>query len=177
MKKEMFLKSEIFSSFIIVLGSIFLLSSLWNFSDFSICLKLFFGIYGLTEILKYFVRNKSGDYTNAFGFFISSILLILSFVLPMSSKTNISILFIVFLTILSLTRLKRADYFHDRKNKLWMVEIFLLVIYVISGVLTSIHFANPPETQILILGYFTLICGIIEVAESLILYVTKGKLK
>ena len=177
MKKEMFLKSEIFSSFIIVLGSIFLLSSLWNYSNFSTCYKLFFGIYGLTEILKYFVRNKSGDYTNAFGFFICSILLILSFTLPMTSKTNISILFIVFLTVLSLTRLKRADYFHDRKNKLWMVEIFLLVIYVISGILTSIQFSNPPETQILILGYFTLICGIIEVSESLILYVTKGKLK
>ena len=177
MKKDVFLKSEIFSSFILVLGGFFLLSSLWAFSDFLMCFRLFFGVYGVAELLKYFERNKGGDYTNAFGFFISFILLMLTFILPISSNMNISIIFIVFLAVLSLTRLKRADYYHDRKNKLWMVEIFLLIIYVLAGILTSIQFANTGEIQILILGYFTFICGTLEVAESLILYVTKGKIR
>lgn len=84
---------------------------------------------------------------------------------------------LVWILVITLVKLKKADYYHDHKSRVWCIEVGFLVMFLLSGVLTCLNFYNQVETQILVLGYFVLICGILEVQESLLLYLTKGKLK
>ena len=63
---------------------------------------------------------------------------------------------------MSLIKLKEADYYHDRKNKLWLSNIISLVLFIISGILTTLNLYCTNDVQILILGFFFMINGILE---------------
>ena len=166
------------ASVIFVLGVFILIGPVLQIQDFSFVYPLFFGIYALAELIIFSLSYQRKEYTSFFSFLISFLLFILTFVFDLTSRPNI-IAFSLLLWILvnALVKLKRADYYHDKKSRMWTVEIVLLIIFFISGIMTSMNFAWGETAQILNLGYFVLICGILKIVELLILYLTKGKLK
>ena len=170
---------SIFCSFLLFLLSIFILCCpILRIKDFSFVYPLFFGVYALTELLLFALSYHRKEYSNFISFLISFVLFIMGFLMNLTeSPRSIAISLLVFVLVNALAKLKRADYYHDRKSRLWSIEMTILVMFIVTGVVTSLNFAWGVEAQILTLGFFALICSIFKVVELLVVYLTKGKLK
>ena len=75
--------------------------------------------------------------------------------------------------MLSLIKLKKGDYYNDRKNKMWIVEVISLVLFILAGLLTTMNLYYENDIQVLILGYFFLIHGMLELFDPLIIGLQK----
>ncbi len=128
-------------------------------------------IYGIINVIKNSLVIKTKDYS---GFFIagaSLVVLILMFFLKIEdSPWNLALTLFIWIIIMSLIKLKKSDYYHDRKNKLWKLNIINLVLFIISGVLTTLNLNYTGDIQILVLGFFFLINGILELMNPICAY-------
>ena len=75
----------------------------------------------------------------------------------------------IWIILLSLIKLKKGDYYNDRKNKMWIIEVISLVLFILAGLLTTMNLYYENDIQVLVLGYFFLIHGILELFDPLII--------
>ena len=128
-------------------------------------------IYGLISLFKFIMVYKSKDYDGLFTFLASVITIILMFIIDVNSKPfKLAFVLLIWIVLMSLIKLKKSDYYHDRKNKEWIIKVISLVLFIIAGLLTSINLYNV-DFQVLVLGFFFLIHGILELFEPLTIYV------
>ena len=69
---------------------------------------------------------------------------------------------------MSLAKLKKMDYYHDKKDRMWKIRFINLGLFIITGILTSINLAYPNSVQVLIIGYFLLTHGILELFDPIV---------
>jgi len=62
----------------------------------------------------------------------------------------------------SLVKLFTVDYYHDRKDAFYYIEGILAIILLIVGMIISISVFNNPVIEIMELGFFMIIMGVIE---------------
>ena len=67
--------------------------------------------------------------------------------------------------LIALTKLKKADYYHDRKDRMWKLRLFTLVTFILISVLTSINLAN--ENVTIIIGFYFTINGLLEMFDPI----------
>lgn len=75
---------------------------------------------------------------------------------------------------MSLIKLKKADFYHDRENKMWILRLLILFIFIASGLLTSINLFYDNSVQILLIGYFFLVNSILDTISPLVEYISRG---
>lgn len=173
------LKKDMICSGLLILNGIFLLVCpllKWTFF-----LELFVGtmvFYAVVNAIEFFLTMKSRDYTNAFTCLASLVIGIIGYVFKVTETPKyLALTILIWLLFLSLIKLKKADMYHDKKNKMWQFEIALLFLFVITGILTSINFLFGLEANIIVFGYFILITGIFDFLAVFLAYITKGKIK
>lgn len=178
MKNKDFRNSIGCSLVILLLGVLIICSPILEVTNIEFLYRIFLGVYGIIQLGQFLILYKKKDYTNFFAFAISFGLLIASFMWDLTeSPKTLAFSLLVWIAVIALVKLKKADYYHDRKSKVWCMEVFYLCTFLVSGILTCINFAYQTDTQILLLGFFIFISGILETGEAFILYLTKGKLK
>lgn len=178
MKKQDFINSIGCSIVIIFLGALMICAPLLEVTNITFLYRLFFGVYGVIQLGQFLILYRKKDYTNFFAFAVSFGLLIASFIWNLvESPKSLAFSLLVWIAVISLVKLKKADYYHDRKSRVWCMEVCYLCIFLLSGLLTCLNFAYQVDTQILLLGFFVFISGILETSEAFLLYLTKGKLK
>ncbi len=134
--------------------------------------------YGIINLAKFLLTKEYHDYEGIFSAIASFIIAIASiFYPPQDSKLQLTILFFIWIIMTSLIKLKKADYYNDRKSKLWVLEISLLIIFILSGILTTINFDYETSIQILMIGNFFFIHGILEFIDPIIIFLTKERIK
>ena len=69
---------------------------------------------------------------------------------------------------MSLTKFKKVDYYHDRRDRMWKLRVFTLVLFIIAGVITSLNFAFADNIQIMVIGFFMIIHGILELFDPIV---------
>lgn len=69
---------------------------------------------------------------------------------------------------MSLAKLKKMDYYHDKRDRMWKIRAFNLGLFILSGVLASINLSYSGEIQIIVIGFFMLIHGILELFDPLV---------
>ncbi len=178
MKSDKFLGSVLGSFFLILYGTFLLCSSYISFSNIKVFISLFFLFYGLFHLLAYLIDTKEKEYSNLWLVFIGLVLAILSFYwIDFSISKSFAFLILGFSFFVSIVKLKKADYFHDRKSKFWMFVVSELLLFLLFSILTSLHFFYEESVLIIVLGFYVFGVGIFEFFESFILLLTKGKLK
>ena len=80
----------------------------------------------------------------------------------------------IWMGLMSLIKLKKADFYHDRENKMWILRLLILFIFIASGLLTSINLFYDNSVQILLIGYFFLVNSILDTVSSLVEYISRG---
>ena len=76
---------------------------------------------------------------------------------------------LIWIILLSLIKLKKGDYYNDRKNKMWIFEVICLVLFILTGLLTTMNLYYENDIQVLVLGYFFLIHGLLELFDPIVI--------
>jgi uncharacterized membrane protein HdeD (DUF308 family) len=134
--------------------------------------NLFFYVmyfYATIKLIEYFMTKEVGDYENLLVAMVSVIAGTSGLVFHLQSTPIVlSITLISWVSALAIIKLIKVDYLMDRKNKMWYAEIITLGIFVLIGILTSINLYFSASVQTLMLGFFFLIMGIVEMIHPLI---------
>ena len=168
---------EFISAWMLVLvGGITTLLPLFNFTDlksvFIVILTIYVVVHLIKNILIIGTKDYSGFITSAIS--IVTILMILSMDVS-NSPWNLSLILFVWVILMSLNKLKESDYYHDHKNKLWVLNIVNLLLFILCGILTAVNLFYMEDIQIIILGFFFLIHGVLEIMDPLVAYILEKK--
>ena len=69
---------------------------------------------------------------------------------------------------MSLAKLKKMDYYHDKNDRMWKIRFLNLSLFIITGILTCINLAYTSAVQVLIVGFFMLVHGILELFDPIV---------
>jgi len=168
---------EFITAWILVLcGGVITLLPIFNITNVRIVFILIISLYGIIHLIKNFFILNSKDYSGFSIAFSSVVALILMLFLDVNdSPWNLALILFIWVILVSLTKLKESDYYHDRKNKLWELNIVNLILFILTGVLTSVNLYYTGDIQILVLGFFFLINGILELMDPLVATIIKKK--
>lgn len=158
------------SIFLIVCGSVLLLFPLFHFVKVK---SIFIGVlvvYAILNMIKFILTCKSKDFEGLFSSLASIIVLIIALFLNISKVPwYLALCLLIWIILLSLIKLKKGDYYNDRKNKMWILEIISLVLFILTGLLTTMNLYYENDIQVLVLGYFFLIHGILELFDPIVI--------
>lgn len=155
------------ASLLILIGSILLIlphTANNNVKNVIICVM---SLYIILNFGRYFLTYKSKDYEGLHVALISLVVAVTCFILKIEQAKYLALALLIWVALMALAKLKKADYYHDRHNKIWILKIFSLGTFILIGLLTSVNLYYNNQVQILVLGYFFLIHGILEILEPL----------
>ncbi len=127
--------------------------------------------YAILKLTEYFLTKEKGDYENLFIAFASIITSSIIFTLlarDIKTPMLVPVSLISWVAMLAILKLIKVDFLMDRKNKMWYVELIILILFVIIGILTSINLYHINEIQNMVLGFFFLLLGILEFLYPLV---------
>lgn len=165
--------------FLILIGSLTIIAPLFNVTSVSKVFIAIISLYGIIHLIKNILILNAKEYS---GFSTSLsclvILIILLFKDINDNPLNLALILFIWIILMSLTKLKESDYYHDHKNKLWELNIINLILFIVTGILTTINLYCTSDVQILVLGFFFLINGILDLMDPLAGYlINKAKTK
>ena len=166
----------IIATFLIIIGSLLLIFPLFHFIQVKLIFTSVLGIYAILNFIKFLFVKQTKDYEGLLVTIASLIVIILASFLDIESiPWYLALTLFVWIIFMSLIKLKKADYYNDRKNKAWILEIITLILFILSGLLTTINLYYENDIQILVLGYFYLIHGILELVDPITLFLKDSK--
>lgn len=166
----------IIAAFLIVCGSLVLIFPLFKFVQVKLVFISVLGVYGLLNLIKFILVRESKDYEGLLTTLASIISLVIVCFLDVENVPwYLALSLFIWIIFMSLIKLKKADYYNDRKNKVWILEIVTLILFILSGLLTTINLYYENDIQILVLGNFYLIHGILELVDPLTNYLVGKK--
>ena len=164
------------SWFLVLTGGLVTILPIFNISDVKMVFIIIIALYGIIHLIKNFFILNSKDYSG-FGTTIAGVvaLILMLFLDVNDSPWNLALILFIWVILMSLTKLKESDYYHDNKNKLWELNVINLILFILTGVLTSINLYYTGDIQILVLGFFFLINSILELMDPLVAYLMEKK--
>lgn len=166
----------IIAAFLIICGSLVLIFPLFQFVKVKFIFISVLAVYGLLNLIKFILVRESKDYEGLFTTLASIVALIVVCFLDVDNVPwYLALSLFIWIIFMSLIKLKKADYYNDRKNKVWILEIVTLILFILSGLLTTINLYYENDIQVLVLGYFYLIHGILELVDPLTNYLIGRK--
>lgn len=166
----------IIATFLILCGSLVLIFPLFQFVKVKLIFILVLAVYGVLNLVKFILVRESKDYEGLFTTLASIVALIVVCFLDIDSVPwYLALSLFIWIIMMSLIKLKKADYYNDRRNKTWILEVVTLILFILSGLLTTINLYYENDIQVLVLGYFYLIHGILELVDPLTIYLTGKK--
>lgn len=157
---------------LIILACCVLLLPILKVSDLPMILYIIFGFYTAIKFTSFIITLKEHDYENFFTSIISLGALLAIYFIEIKTK-NLALILLIWIGLMSLVKLKKADFYHDRQNRMWLLRIFILFIFIASGLLTSLNLLHDPSVQIIMLGFFFLINSILDAVDPLTSYLIR----
>ena len=137
---------------------------------------LIIALYGIIHLFKNIFILNYREYSGFSTAGASILILIIMMFLDISdSPWNLALILFIWIILMSIIKLKESDYYHDRKNSIWLLNIVNLVLFIISGIVVSVNLYYTEDIQILVLGFFFLINGILELMDPLAQYIIEKK--
>ncbi len=163
---------------LVLMGAVSILLPLFNVLNVKIVFMTIITLYGVIHLIKNLLILKTKDYSGFLTFFTSLVILILILKLDIvDNPLNLALILFIWIILMSLIKLKESDYYHDRKNKLWELNIINLLLFILTGILATVNLYCTSEVQILVLGFFFLINGILELMDPLVAYIINKEKK
>ena len=158
---------------LMLLAGIILLLPTFKVNDLSFILKTVFGFYALIKLAQYIIILKEKDTESLFTCLISLGAMLSLFLVKLNTK-NIVLILLIWMGLMCLVKLKKADFYHDRKNKMWILRIFILFVFLTAGLLTGLNLYYEESVQTIIIGFFFFINGILDVIDPIALYLMEN---
>lgn len=160
-------------SLLLIAGVILLLPT-FKVNDLSFILKTIFGFYALIKLTQFLLIIKEKDLESLFTCLISLGALISLFLIEFTTK-NMVLVLLIWMGIMCLIKLKKADFYHDKKNKMWILRLFMLFAFLTAGLLTGINLYYEASVQTIIVGFFFFLNGVLDTIDPISLYLMESK--
>lgn len=163
----------IISSIILLLGIILMiLSPATDYAPITM-LYLTFIVYSLIKLLEYFLTKPKDDNEELYTAIICAIASLSGFkFIDYNTQMVLSLTLAVWVGAMSIIRLIKIDYLHDRNDKLMYINLGTFFLFLLLGLLTSINLYFSETVQFLMLGFFFITVGLLDLAEDLIRIIT-----
>lgn len=162
--------------FLVLCGGIITMLPIFNISNIKAVFIIIIALYGISHLVKNFFIIDYKDYSGFNTTLSCVVVLVLMLFLDIDdSPWNLALILFIWIILMSLTKLKESDYYHDKKNKLWELNMVNLILFILTGVLAAINLYYTGDIQILVLGFFFLINGILELMDPLVAYLIEKK--
>jgi len=154
---------------LILIGIVLLILPIFNITNIKYLSIGIFTLYTVLNLIQYILTRKSKDYEGLHSAIGSALILIASIIFnPESQPKTLAMLLITWILFMALAKLKKMDYYHDKKDRMWKIRFLNLGLFIITGILTCINLAHPNAVQVLIIGYFMLTHGILELLDPIV---------
>lgn len=153
------------SIFMMLIGMIIITISAFYDLKLELIIPITFGLYTVSNTIRFILNRKSKDYDGLHTALASIVSLIVAIVIGMTTPKKLFIVLMVWTILISLTKLKKADYYHDRRDRMWKLRLFTLITFIITSIITSINLANTNIA--LIIGFYFLINGLLETFDPI----------
>ena len=140
----------------------------------SLSLLIIMGGYIVNKLSNFIINFKDKDYGDLFLTIISLGIFITMFLVDLVNK-NVVLIFLIWLGLCSLVKLKKADYYHDRENIMWIYSIVNLFSFLITGLVISLRLNYPVLVSVKIITIFFMFTSILDMVEAFALYIKRGK--
>ena len=162
--------------FLIICGSLLLVLPLFHYIKIKTVFMGIFAIYSIINLIQYILTFKSKDIEGLLTFFASIVTLVIAWRLDIERVPwYLALTLFIWIIMMSLIKLKKADYYNDRRNSVWILKIITLVLFILCGLLATINLYYSADVQILVLGFFFLIHGVLELLDPLTVYLLESK--
>ncbi|MBR1413236.1 MAG: DUF308 domain-containing protein [Bacilli bacterium] len=132
-------------------------------------------LYTLVNFIKYIITHESKDKEGLYTALISLAIALIVFFSDMSKPKNLALTLFSFVILMVIMRIIKADYYHDRHNKMWMLEVVSLILFMLAGYLTCVNLYYSADIQIIVLGFFFFINGMFEIYDPIIIGYIRGR--
>lgn len=127
-----------------------------------------FTLYTILNGIQFLLTRESRDYEGLHTSLASLVVLVINVIFDVGDKPKyIALLLMLWVTLMSVVKLKKADYYHDRRDRMWKVRMFNLGLFILTGILASINLSYSSDVQIIVIGYFMMIHGILELFDPI----------
>lgn len=158
---------------LILLGSTILVFPTLKIVNLKNILLAVFVFYGVINALQFILTSKDHDYEGLFTTIASIISLIMLGVLGVDNPLNLALVVFIWVILMSLVKLKKCDYYHDRHQRIYILKLITLALFILTGLLCVINLYYQKEVQVLVLGFFFFVHGILELVDPITNYITR----
>lgn len=156
------------SVILLICSSVVMLLPLFNIVNVKSIFLFIMCVYIISNLINYLLVKESKDREGLYTVLISIISIVLLFLFDVTKKpVNLALVLLMWTFGMSLVKLKKADYYHDRNNRLWFTLIVTLFIFILIGLLTAINLYYASSVQVLMIGNFFFINGVLDLIDPL----------
>lgn len=157
---------------LLLIGIILLVLPHTDFINIKVTFITIMSLYVILNLIQYILTRKDKDYEGIHTALASLFVLVISLIFKVgNSNLSLAVSLMIWVLLMSLTKLKKTDYYDDRNDKMWKLRLLTLFIFIITGFLTSINLYYEPSIQTLLLGFFFFIHGILEIIDPIVKYI------
>lgn len=161
----------VIAGFLIIIGIVLLMLPLFNIINLKMIFITVMVLYTVINSIQFILTRKENDYEGLFTSLVSFFAIIASYYLDIAKKTvNLAIILMIWITLMSVIKLKKSDYYDDRNNKMWKLRIVSLALFMVIGFMTSINLYYEESVKVIVLGYFFFIHGVLELTDPVVNY-------
>lgn len=159
-----------------ILGAVLTLLPNFKILDLEIILFGVMMAYATLNLIRFVLTKESKDYESLFTSILSYGIGVsgLYFDLFNGKKEMVAII-LGWIILMSMIKFKKCDYYHDRNNRMWIARVITLTLFIITGLLTALNLYYSGDIQIIILGFFFYIHGILEMVDPITNYLMENK--
>lgn len=157
---------------LILLGAITTILPIFSIINIRTVFIVNIALYGIIHLIKNLLILNAKEYSG-FSAAIACVVILgtLLFLNILDNPLNLALVLFVWIILMSLIKLRECDYYHDHKNKLWTLNVINLILFILTGILAAINLYCTSDVQILVLGFFFLVNGILELMDPLVAYI------
>ena len=160
----------VIDSFLVVIGMLIIVLAKLNYNDVKL---LFIGTmisYAVLNLLQFLLTRKSKDYEGLYTFIASMVVGIVGIYFSFDKENVLSVSIMSWVTMMAVIKFIKTDYYNDRRDRMWKLRVVTLVLFMLVGILTSISLNYSTNVQVLVIGFFFLIHGILELVDPITKY-------
>lgn len=171
MKKKMIV-DFIANSCLLVLAYIVLILPIFKVNDLKLVMMIIFACYTGIKFVQSILIVKEKDYESIYTAIISFGAFLALLFLPNKIKL-LGLVLLVWMAFMCLVKLKKADFYDDRENKMWMLKIFILFIFLTTGLLVGLNL-YVESSNIILVGFFFLINAVLETIDPIVRFLREN---
>ena len=160
----------VINSFLVVIGLLIIVLAVLKYNNVKLVFLTVMFSYAILNLLQFILTKDSKDYEGLYTFIASLIVGIIDLYFTFNNSNVLAISLMSWVTMMSIIKFIKTDYYNDRKDRMWKLRIIQLVLFMLIGIVTSISLNYSNNVQILVLGYFFLIHGILELIDPITKY-------